>query len=553
VSTTLPPVTAEQLNLQLRVNRFRAPDLVRDYFDAAPALAPFFAGLPWDRAALARVAGRVSARFDASRREAMAGAIHGTTNAAREKLSRIAAGEGFFVSTGQQAGLFSGPMFTVYKTLTAIKAAEAFERELGVPVAPLFWVAADDHDFAEVNHTFVIGADNDLRRIEIGPADDVQRSMQRHLLDDGITGAVDQLAQALPATEYGTQVVQWVREAYAPGRSMAEAFTSLLERLFAGYDLLITMSAHPTVKRLAAPVIAREIDRAEEHEAAVRAQTDRLLAAGYHEQVTVRPGAANVLYEDEAGRDRLVREDGGWHLSRSKKAFATTDLHELLGQYPERFSPNVLLRPVVASEVFPTLAYVGGPAEISYFGQIGCLFDKHDAVMPLALPRVSVDIVEHKVRKVLDKFGLDVDAVRQPFDRLTSQVMRDDLPESVTTAVSTLQQQLADAYAALVAATDEIDPTLKSPLENARNASQKALADVEKKIVSHLKKKNEVGIEQLRKASLNLFPNGTPQERALSAVSYLARYGTGIIDAIGAELEVELDKTAPGWTGVHCG
>lgn len=552
MSSTANSITAEQLNVQLRIKRLRAPDLVRDYFDAAPALAPFYAGCPWDRTSLLRVAERVNARFDASRRQAMAASIRATTPAAQDKLARIANGEGFFVATGQQAGLFTGPLFTIYKALTAIRTAECFERELGVPVAPLFWVAADDHDFAEVNHTWVIGADNDLHRIEIAAPDDVQRSMHRHLLPDEIGGAIDRLAELLPAGEFAAQSVEWVRAAYVPGRSVAAAFTELLMRIFAGYDLLVTASADPVVKRLAAPIIAREIDRSQAHEDAVRRQTYRLLDAGYHEQVTVRPGAANVLYEDENGRDRLVRENGGWHLSRSKRLFQTADLHALLAEHPERFSPNVLLRPVVASEVFPTLAYVGGPAEVSYFGQIGCLFEKHDVVMPLAMPRASVDIVEHKIRKVMDKFGLEADDVRQPFDRLASQVMRDDLPDSVTGAVRTLQQQLVDAYAQLVEGTEAIDPTLKSPLENARNASQKALADVEKKIVSHLKKKNEIGLEQLRKASVNLFPNGLPQERALSVVFYLARYGPAIVDAIAAEIRPELDRTAPAWQGVVC-
>ncbi|MGQ0812993.1 MAG: bacillithiol biosynthesis cysteine-adding enzyme BshC [Gemmatimonadota bacterium] len=552
MSSVLTPTAVSQLNLELRSQRLDGPLLVRDYFDAAPALAPFFAGSPWDLASAKRVADRVRSHFDQASRLAMRDALHPTTEAARTKLERIVAGDGFFVTTGQQAGLFSGPLFTIYKALTAIKTAEALERTLSVPVAPLFWIAADDHDFAEVNHIYVIGADNNLHRLEISGGDDVPRSMQRHLLDDGVVAAVERLAATLPATDFAQSVMDWVREAYVPGRSMAEAFATLMKRLFGTFDLLITSSAHPVVKTLAAPVIAREIERSERHETAVRRQTDKLLALGYHEQVNVRAGAANVLYEDEHGRDRLVREDGSWHLSRTKRRLETTELHDLLSRFPERFSPNVLLRPVVASEVFPSIAYVGGPAEISYFGQIGCLFAAHEIPMPLVQPRMSIDIIEYKVRKVLDKFGLEVVDLRRPFDQLASQVIRDELPTNVAATMLSLREQILNGYAALMAATEAIDPTLKGPLENARNASHKALADVEKKIVSHLKKKNDVGIEQLRKASMNLYPDAHPQERTISAISYLARYGPSFIDAIAAEAEVRQDGHAPEWQGVAC-
>ena len=543
---------ANALNLELDVRALTAPQLLHDYQQAAPALAPFFAGHPRDVAALRRVADAVRAKFAAQSLRAMADSIYATTPTARARLERIAAGEGFFVSTGQQAGLFTGPVFTIYKTLTTIRLAQTCEEVLGVPVAPLFWVAADDHDFAEVNHAYVFGGDNELRRFEIDGASDVQRSMNLHVLDATAVAAIDELTQALPPNEFSQELLTLIRDAYQPGQTVAGAFQQLIANLFARYDLLVTSSAHPVVKSLAAPVILRELEQSEEHERRIREQTDKLIAAGYHEQVSVRAGAVNILYEDAEGRDRLVREDGTWHLSRSKRRFTTAQLHELLTVNPEAFSPNVLLRPVVASAVFPTLAYVGGPAEISYFAQIGCLFDAHEVPMPLAVPRVSVEIIENKVRKVLDKFGLEPSAFRQPFDQLTSQLMRDDLPAGVSDTISLLREQIRAGYATLADESQNIDPTLRGPLDNARNASHKALADVEKKIVSHLKKKNEVALEQLRRASTNLYPQGAPQERVISAVSYLARYGTAFLDEVAGRIHFEFDVAAPEWRGPVC-
>lgn len=545
-------LAASNLNLRLELNQLDSPHLMRDYNLAVPQLAPFFAGCPWDAASIQRVAAGVRTEFPDATRRAMMSAIRPTSESAHAKLERISSGEGFFVTTGQQAGLFTGPLFSIYKTLTAVKLAASLEALLQVPVAPLFWIAGDDHDFEEVNHAYVLGAENDLQRIAINAESDVPRSMNRALLGESVESAVTLLAQVLPSNEFSKHVIASIREHYTPGKSVAAAFGGLFASLFSGFDLLITSSADPTVKSLAAPVIRLELDQSAEHEAAVRAQTQRLVAAGYHEQVGVREGAVNVLYEDEEGRDRLVRAAEGWHLSRTKRRMNTVELHELLAHHPERFSPNVLLRPIVASAVFPTLAYVGGPAEVSYFAQIGCLFEAHNVVMPLFMPRASVDVIEYKIQKVLDKYGLQASAFRQPFDQLASQMIRDALPESISGRVASLNGQIVSGYADLVAATQSIDPTLRGPLEAARTASEKALGDVEKKIVSHLKKKNEIGVEQLRKASMNLFPEGQSQERVISGVSYLARYGDAFIAAVASRIDFELDVRAPAWDGVHC-
>jgi bacillithiol biosynthesis cysteine-adding enzyme BshC len=537
---------------ELLIRSLGSSALIRDYLAGAPSLAPFYPGQPHDRSALHRVAEAVNAKFTLETRRAMREAITPTSEAAAVKLEEIAMGRGFFVSTGQQAGLFTGPAFTLYKTLSTIMLAQTYEKELGLPVAPLFWVAADDHDFAEVNHTLAVGPDGDLKRIEIGGAGEKQHSMHLQPLDESVTAAVEQFAAAVPASEFTDRIMGWLRDAYVPGFSVASAFKQVMEQIFAGHDLLVTSSADPNLKSLAAPVILRELDAAESNEAAIRAQTDRLIAAGYHEQVTVRSGAANVLYEDEEGRDRLTRDGEGWTLARTKRRFTHSDLRDQLTLQPERFSPNVMLRPVVASAVFPTLAYVGGPAEVSYFGQIGCLFAAHDVVMPLVQPRVSIDIVEGKIQKVLDKFSLSVDDVRQPLDQLTSRVMRDALPDEVTDTIARLRENIGDSYDELVRATESIDPTLRGPLENTRNISQKSLVDIEKKIVSHLKKKNEIGVEQLRKASVNLFPNGAPQERVINGLTYLARYGTEMLDTMLGRIKIEMSDHTTDWSGVRC-
>jgi uncharacterized protein YllA (UPF0747 family) len=227
VNTTIA-TTAAQLNLQLRIHQLTGPQLVRDYYAGAESIAPFYAGFPWDRAAIQRVAADLQSRFPAATRRAMSDAVFATSDKARAKLERITAGDGFFVATGQQAGLFGGPLFTVYKTITAIELARVCEAVLGVPVAPLFWIAADDHDFAEVNHTHVFGADNEIHRFELADTGEVARSMNLRPLGEGIPAVVEALAATLPANDFSQQVLDWIRTSYVPQRSVAQAFSGLI-------------------------------------------------------------------------------------------------------------------------------------------------------------------------------------------------------------------------------------------------------------------------------------------------------------------------------------
>jgi bacillithiol biosynthesis cysteine-adding enzyme BshC len=542
-----------QLSPRIRVEPLPGPPLVRDYYDGAPALAPFFAGFPWDPHAWSRAAAAVRNHFDSARLRAMTAAIRAGTPAARAKLEQIANGQGFFVQTGQQAGLFGGPLYTVHKVITAIRVAQSAEHHLQVAVAPLFWIAADDHDFAEVNHSYLLAHDNTLQRLELPDDGRPPASMQRRQLGPEIKRAVSELRRLSPETDDANELCALLEAAYTPDNNVADAFGTLIAFLFDRFDLLITSSADATLKRLAAPVIQYELQHAEPHEDAVNAQTQKLVLRGYHEQVPVRSDAANVSFEEENGRDRLMRWGKDWELSRSKIRLSGPEIADLLNHEPERFSANVLLRPIVASAVFPTLAYVGGPAEISYYAQIGCLFAAHRVPMPLVVPRASAEIVEYKVQKVLDKFGLQPADVHVPFDRLATELIRRELPQQVTDTIETLRERLKQGYDALIDAAIAIDPTLRGPLESSRNAGDKRLNDMHKKIVQHLKKRNAIELEQLRRASTSLYPFGQAQDRVLGIVSYYARYGSGLLDRIAEEIDFSFDQQRSEWNGVACG
>lgn len=545
------PVATGRVEIQVR--RLGGNDLVRDYIAGSSKLAPFFSGHPFDPEAYRRKAKEVAARLPRSEREAARRAIRPTSRTAADRVARVLAGEGVFVTTGQQTGLFGGPLFTVYKMLSAARLARSLEPILDCPVVPLFWIAADDHDWAEVDHTFVLSPQNELRRIALPePLDSTPHPMSRRILADDVEAAVAEFTALLPDTEFAPPLRDMLARAYRPGRSMAAAFEELYARLFSSLDVALVNSAHDGVKVAAKPVVRRELERAEAHANRLVHQSERLAGQGYHNQVTISTDAANVLVHDGHGRDRLVREDGAWMLRRTRVRLSDSDLFAMLESNPESFSPNVLLRPVVESALFPTVAYVAGPSEVSYFAQIGCLFEAHGIQAPVVFPRFSVTLIESKVRKVLDRSGLVAEELAHPFHEVATRFVREEMPDEVRRALELLRADTRGDYDLLAEAAKPIDPTLIGWLEGVRNGALAQTDAAEKKIASHLKKKNEIVLEQLRKAAVNLYPEGVPQERRLNAFPYLARYGPELLLELLEAMEPEIESPAAAWTGVRC-
>jgi bacillithiol synthase len=350
------------------VGAARGAALVEDLRAGRPEAVRFFAGRPDDLAAYRAKLAEVRGRFGRAERERAAAAVRPTSAAARARLARFVEEGGAMVTTGQQAGLFTGPMYTVHKALSAIRLAEALERALGTIVLPVFWCASEDHDFAEAGHTFAVDGAGKLRRLAVAPTDPRPLPMSEMRLGEDVESVLDDLREIVGRHD-GTRVdLRDVLGAYRPGETVGSAFRATLERLFAGFDLLVADAADPALKAASLPVLLGEAEQAEEHERRLAADAE-IEAAGYAAQVTVMEGAANLFFHGPAGRERLQRAGAGWAAPAAGLRFSAAELEGRMRAEPGAFSPNVLLRPVVESAVFPTLAYVGGPGEVAYFAQ----------------------------------------------------------------------------------------------------------------------------------------------------------------------------------------
>jgi len=531
------------LNIDIQVRAITGDRLVDDYVRGDPAITPFFAGSPFDPGAYRAKAQEIDGRMDAEARRAMAPAVRPLSDEAAARLAAIAAGNGYMVTTGQQPGLFGGPLYTVNKALTAIALAARLEAVLDVPVLALFWIASDDHDWEEASHVHVLDTSNDLRRLTLNGPPTPARSMGHRRLGDGAESALAQLAESVPPSDFAPSQLERLRAAYREDATVAGAFAETMAGMFDGTLLGLVDGQDPVVRRLGAAVIRRELEHAPVHEDAVRETSRALEAVGYTTQVAVQPSASNVFHEDEEhGRERVLMEDGHWVLRASGRRLSDEELWGLWDTAPERFSANVILRPVVESVVFPTLAYVGGPGEVRYLAQTRDLFETHGVGMPVVFPRLSVTLVEAKVDKVLKRFELEVESFRRPVHELIADVVRGDVPEGVQAAITRLRETIQTGYQALYDSAQDVDPTLKGPIFQARNDGFRALSEVDKKIRQHVKLKQETELEQLEKAAANLAPLGKAQERVLNVHQYLARYGDGLIQAILTEVQDRMDE-----------
>ena len=469
-------------------------------------------------------------RFHRSARERVETLIRAPSEAARKKLDRFMEEGGYLVTTGQQPSLFGGPMYSLYKALSALKLAEAVEPVVGRPVLPLFWVGSEDHDWAEADHTYLLDPQNDLHTFRVPEqAGALHRPLFRVPLEDGLDSVTSSFAEALPETDFSPELLERLRSAFGRGRTLSDGFVELLESLLGHLPILFAEAHDPALKEASQALLFRELEEAESHEALLSRVASHLEMEGYALQVPILEGGVNLMFEGPAGRDRLFRNGSDFRLSRAETVLSGDELRAMTRDDPSLLSPNVFLRPVVESALFPTLAYVAGPGEMAYFAQIRELFHAHEIRMPVIVPRHSATLLEGKVEKVLDKFHLTVESLNRPHHELAGEIAREEVPDEIRRALGELRGAVGKGAGTLLKAARDVDPTLKGPVTQARNTAFSAFDEAERKILQAVKRQNEIALTQLEKAQQNLFPLGQPQERVMNPFYYLTRYGPDLI------------------------
>ena len=464
--------------------------------------------------------------------------------ASQDELARIDAlrGESVAVVTGQQLGLFAGPLYSLYKALSAVRYAAQIEAETGRPTLAVFWLAGEDHDFEEVQSA-VFTDGPDVRRVRYDvPA--TGGPVGRMALDaDAVAATLRQLDAALPEGPHRDDVIERVRAAYRPGVTMRDAFARLLRQLAPG---LVLMSVDdPRLKALAAPVFGREVAEWEATHAALARVSDELAAAGFHAQVTPTP--VNLFAFTDDGRRLPIDPDpetGGFRL-RGDRAVSRDELARWAREAPERLSPNVVLRPLVQDALVPTVAYVAGPGEAAYFAQLQPVYAQFGIAMPLIWPRLSLTLVEPGVAKVLDRYGLslpDLAGGPEVLHALWRGLALDASDTDLEAAFASARRRLEALTAELSGPVAATSSTLDAALGAARAKMADALDRLETKTVRVEKRDHDDVRARLERAQAALWPAASLQERALSPLQVAARHGLDafprLVDAVALDPSV---------------
>jgi len=461
------------------------------------------------------------------------------------RLERFCREDGLVVTTGQQAGLLTGPLLAINKALTAIALAGQLEARLGRPVLPVFWIASEDHDWPEAAVAHLLSPGHSLLEVLANPAEPpADRSVFEVPLGEP-TQLMDALTTACPGPGFADDYRERAQRAYASGATLSSGFEMLLDELLGDRGLLLVQAHDPHLKRASAAVLSDALSQAAAIDADLARVGERLRGAGYHEQVARQEGAALLLEALPEGRTRLFVVGDEVQAGDTKRTALPESVQHVRTD-PERFSPDALLRPVVEASVFPVLAYAGGPAELAYSAQNGVLYERLAVVRPMMVPRVSATVVEPKARKALVTLGLDVPDVSGPDHIVRTRVARDRVPSDVRLALESLRTTLEAGVEQLRVEALPIDPTLDGPLRQVEGHMRRSVEKAERKVVQAVKRNSTDALAQLERARALLFPGGAPQERVLSVYHYLMRYGPSFLDGLAAAVERAVRIPEPG-------
>jgi bacillithiol biosynthesis cysteine-adding enzyme BshC len=531
---------AEHPAMVIDYGAFQQPPsaLFRDYLAGAPRVAPFYEGGRWDADALASSAERAAAR--SLDRRALAHALvrqqndRGATLAAAQ-AARLAESDATAIVTGQQAVLFGGPLFVFYKALATLELAARLETRRGRPVVPVFWVASEDHDFAEVRSATVLDESGQLRTLRYNPLrEPAGQPAARIILEDSITRLVEELARCLPASPHRDALIERVAACYRPGATVAGAFAQLLSSLFP--SLVVLDPSDPALKALMAPVLARELAESSPSSRLAQEVGPRLLAAGYHQQVPVRTGFLNLFLILDGERRALASANGHIEVRGVGKKIPIAEAERMLAADPATWSPNALLRPLAQDHMLPTAAYVGGPAEIAYHAQIVPSYAFFGVSRPVLVPRPSLTLVESAQTRALEAESLKLTDLQADPEGLLAQWAREAYPE-IEAAFGRVRETLTREMGAVEQALGGVDPTLRGAAESARGRALHQIETLHEKSMRALKKRDQTRAERLRRTRDALFPGGSFQERGIAFASLLARHGEPLIQEVRAQID----------------
>ena len=463
----------------------------------------------------------------------------GAPDAALSNAKQLLNKKSVAIATGQQAGLFGGPLFTVLKALTTIKLARQVSADHDIPVVPIFWIDAEDHDLDEISSCQFLDTNMNLSNITLPlevPPGTTAASIR---LNSSISEILEQLTAGLQPTEFAEETRKALRTAYAPGTRLVEAFARWLDTLLGKYGLVTYDASDPRTKAIVQPLFAQELESQGRTSRLAAAAGAAMEAKGYSSQVSPALDTT-ALFQIDSQRKAIRISDSGFLVDGQQ--MSTEQMCSELKTQPEHFSPNVLLRPLIQDVLFPTIAYVAGPHELVYLGQLREIYDSFDVPMPIIYPRASVTVVDSSTIKFLNRNKIDFVTLKAQDDVALNTLLAEQLPDEINTAVTALSQSISEQLSNIELAVPDVDPTLGGAVQSTHSRMDKELRNLRAKIIQAAKRRDETLRRQFSRARSHSFPDGSPQERSVGSIYFINRYGEAFFDRLLEQLPLETGR-----------
>jgi bacillithiol synthase len=503
-----------------------------------------YAGDPNDpaawRAAVARVQQHERNREGIARVIRAQQDVRGAPPPAREAAARLAERATVAVVTGQQAGAFGGPLFTLLKAVTALQLARRTARDHNVPAVAIFWVDAEDHDWEEVRSCTVLDAEFQPRTVTLAPPQGASELPVAALtLDAHVEQTIAELEAVLPRTEFTPDVIESLTQAWRPGIGVGRAFATWLDRLLGPSGLIVFESADPAAKPLVGEIFTRELTTGG-RTAALAAKAGEALASRGHAPQVVPQADSLSLFRLDHGR-RPIRRQGADFVA-GEEVFSADALAREAAAHPDGFSPNVLLRPIVQDTLFPTICYVAGPSELAYLGQLRGVYEQFAVPMPLIYPRATATLLDSGASRFLSKHTLPLEDLQAQGESRLNRVLAAQLPAEVEQALRDAASQIQHSMTRIIDVLPSLDPTLAGAARTTLGKMDHELRSLRTKVIHAAKRRDETLRRQFTRAQAQAFPHGHPQERTLGVVYFLDKFGPGLVDLLLTELPLEMGK-----------
>ncbi|WP_138429484.1 bacillithiol biosynthesis cysteine-adding enzyme BshC [Fodinibius saliphilus] len=513
-------------------------DLFKTYITNFDELSDFYETNPFDSKAIVRKAEEFDFGGDRSKASAILTAFNAAFNideAAHNNIERLANEDSLVIVTGQQLGIYGGPLYTILKTVTTIHIAKQLEQKLDRPVIPIFWLADEDHDYEEIRSISVLDRDK-VQSYALPPKNDKLPTVSEIEIPEAIDQMKAELKESLYDTDFSEELWDLLDNSFTASNTFSEAFGQWISNLFSKYGLVLAGSKNIEVKEATNKFLKKSITKASDIRNQLDVQSQRI-GKEFHRQVTIYD--SNLFYlNGDSGRTKIARNGDGWKTDAGHE-WETDQLVEEIEENPDHFSPNVFLRPILQDALLPTLGYVAGPGETAYYGQMKKMYACFNLEMPVIFPRLSATIIEPAIDRIINELPFDFHEYGDRIEDLESAYVDRTEQHDIEAIFDEWKKDVEKLAEKKTKEVANIDPTLEGASGKAKATYLNELNKLKGKVYRAVKKQDQTQLQRIKRIKAHTFPGDGLQERVIASIFYMNKYGVDIWDELLNNLSEE--------------